>query len=273
MGVNILTEPSLSKENITLFIVCQVTAFFSIPAYAFAASLLWQSKWYDLIKSKVEQYIAVAPGWLMGIMWFLYSESLALGLFFLMKDFANPQAHHPADYGFVTGWLLGGIGAGILYPVAVTSFCNQVPSFLCCLGALIGIGVSFGLQVFYTQQDHPHHLQLSDPSMWLLVFPILWQIYICFVAGAMAVISMTDSDYLERCAEDRKVIGTRNKIVEDAENKYGGGGNMIRSIAEQTLAPTTATASLIPSVNHTSGMQHKKDKQQAYNKSNYTYDD
>jgi hypothetical protein len=264
----ILTEPSLSQSGIVLFLVTQLIAFTGLPVYTFAASTLWHSNWYDLIARKLT--VPLLPAWAMSLSWLVYHESVALGLFFLMKDFTNFGAHHPADYGFVIGWLLGGIGAGILYPMAVTSFCNLIPAALAMLGAFVGITVSFGIQLQYTGQDAPRHLEINDPSPWLLIWPVLWLLYNTLIAVDMAVISTRDEDYIARCAIERGVVTSRKRNTE--------AGNVAANMQEALLQPNPSRESsdgqvtiqtiMQPAVAMVSNQQHRRDAKGQYR----TYD-
>ena len=272
MSPHILTEPSLSKDNLMLFLLTQLVGFAGMPVYTFAASLKFSSGWFDLVEPKLT--IKYAWPWFMTLMWFLYHESVALGLFFLMKDFVDtPGVHHPGDYGFSVGWLLGGIGAGILYPLAATAFTNMFPAALCMWGALAGVAISFGLQMQYTQQTAPIHLHIDDPSPWLLLFPICWLIYNSLIAADLAVISSKDADYLAKAAESLRIISSKKResdpsnVVDNLKEVL-----LVPNQDRDTTPPTTVQTVLNASLNTTSNRHPHRSQVQPHSGSHIIYD-
>lgn len=240
MGLDILEEPSWPVQDMYGLIACFALSFVSLSAYNAAASTLWRTKWYERMWNSM-QFIKPGPGWFMGLMFFLHHGAQGFALFFLIRDFENRAAHHPANASFVYGLLFAGIAVQILLPVVVSVFCSMWPTFLVSVVSLGLLVTTFALEIRYTQQKTLKQLELTSPAPWLLIFPILWMAYIATLALEMGILSESE-DYKTECALDRRTLSLAKNTGEYAIQDQ----DMASAIAEGTLRGDSGQTSAVP---------------------------
>lgn len=242
-----LSHNSFSKEDFYGLFACLAVGMMPFLVEMSAFHILWHTKWYErLVRSEYGLYVIVPSSHLIAIGQFLRHLCTSLGLFFLIYNFQytngyvasiGKQVHLQGNFSWVVGWLVASIGMSVLVPVAIHASCNLFWAAFPGLFTLAGLAMAFSYEFVYLTQNSYPQLQWSTPAPWLLIWPIVAQIWATALLFRAAIISTRDAGYMEQCARERGMI---SDFIVERDQRWGeGSGDMDHVVAKRVLAQDT----------------------------------
>jgi hypothetical protein len=241
-----LNHNSWTKDDWSLFFACIIFGMIPLFIQLSAFHILWHTKFYErIVTARSQRWIVVPPSQILSFMMLVNHACISTGLFFLIYNFqyidgvvGGVQVHHKGNFTWIVGWLVGGIMASWFPPMLIHASCNMWMPFILEVASLLGVAMTFAYCFNYSLQSTSPQLTLSTPAPWLLIWPLIFKFYFCFVAAKAAIVSVTDPDYLSQCEDERSMVSDR-MLDYDERSGLESPGDMDHVVSRNLLKKDT----------------------------------